>query len=129
MTHLSTSAIFALALLCASVSGCKKFPELELSEEQFDSKSPYPELVPLSVLLEEPEATITDDVETDLTTRRDDLLTTPDGATVEETKDPLLERLDALRERREAEAAEGSIFDDELRKRLEGGITPPTVPE
>ncbi|WP_293448397.1 hypothetical protein [Planktotalea sp.] len=129
MTHLSTSAIFALALLCASVSGCKKFPELELSEEQFDSKLPYPELVPLSVLLEESKATITDDVETDLTTRRDDLLTTPDGATVEETKDPLLERLDALHERREAEADEGSIFDDELRKRLEGGITPPTVPE
>jgi hypothetical protein len=129
MTHLSKSAFFVLALLCAGISGCKKFPELELSEEQFDSKSPYPELVPVSVLLEEPEATITGEVETDLTTRRDDLLTTPDAETVEETKDPILNRLDALRERRQAEAAEGSIFDEELRKRLEGGITPPTVPE
>jgi hypothetical protein len=116
-------------LLAVGLQACTKFPELEVSEAQFDDKTPYPEFVPMDVLLKEPEATITDDVETDLTTRRDDLLTTPDAQSAQDLKDPVLDRIDALRERSQANAQNGSIFDDELRKRLEGGITATTVPE
>ena len=116
-----------IAILCSGVVACAKFPELEVSEAQFDRKTPYPKFVPLDVLLKEPEASITDDVQDELTTRRDDLQSTPDAASSEETNDPVLDRLDALRARRDEEKE--PIIDDDLRKRLEGGITPPTIPE
>ncbi|MGB7317233.1 MAG: hypothetical protein WBC85_04630 [Planktotalea sp.] len=121
--------IIFIALCAAGLGGCGKFPELEVSEAQFDSKTPYPKLVPLEELLKEPEATITDEVQTDLTTRRDDLQATPEAQGVSDTSDPVLDRIDELRARRDAQAASDPAIDDELRKRMEAGITAPTVPE
>ncbi len=120
-----------LTFACAALSSCAKFPELEVSEAQFDSKTPYPKFVPLDVLLKEPEATITDDVQDDLTARRDDLqdTPTPSSESTDQANDPVLDRLDALSARRDAQASNDPIIDDELRKRMEGGITPPTIPE
>lgn len=116
----------AFAVLAA---GCAEIPEIEVSEAQFDSKTPYPKLVPIEELLKEPEASITDEVQDDLTTRRDDLLETPAAEGSEDTKDPVLDRIDALRARRDAEAASDPVIDEELRKRMETGISAPTVPE
>jgi hypothetical protein len=120
----SSSPIFIIAFL-VSLAGCADFPELEVSEAQFDSDTPYPDLVPLDELLEEPEPAITDELQETLTTRRDDLLATPDGA----TNDPLQARLDALRKKRDEKLEADPVIDDELRKRLEEGITAPTEPE
>ena len=125
--HISCLILFAL--LAVTNAGCQKFPELEVSEAQFDGKTPYPEFVPIEELLIEPEATITSEVETDLTTRRDTLQETPEGADAEDAGDPVLDRIDALRERRDNEATNDPIIDDALRKRLEGGINPPTIAE
>jgi hypothetical protein len=77
-------------------------------------------------LLKEPKPSITDEVQDDLTTRRDDLLETPDA---QQAKDPMLDRIDALRSRRDEQAESDPIIDEDLRKRLEGGISTPTVPE
>ena len=118
-----------LATLLTQLAACATFPELEVSEAQFDSKTPYPELVPVEELLEEPEASITDEVQDDLTTRRDELLETPDAKDAEEAKDPVLDRIAALRKRRDEQAASDPVIDDELRKRMEGGISAPIVPE
>lgn len=129
MSSLRAPLLISLVALCLAVPACRKFPELELSEKQFDNKTPYPEFVPLEILLKEPEATITDEVETDLTTRREDLQDTPAGQDATEAKDPVLDRLDALRAQRDAQAQSQPIIDDELRKRMEGGITAPIEPE
>ncbi|MGH1578677.1 hypothetical protein [Planktotalea sp.] len=129
MLSLRALVVFSLAIGAASLPGCRKFPEVEVSEAQFDSKTPYPKLIPFETLLKEPEPSITDEVEEDLTTRRDDLLDTPDADDLEEAKDPVLDRIDALRKRRDEQTTSDPIIDDELRKRLEGGITPPTEPE
>lgn len=123
------STLLVLTCVTAALPGCRKFPEVEVSEKQFDSKTPYPEFVPLEDLLNEPEATITDEVETNLTTRRDDLAETPDAQDLEDAQDPVLDRLDALRAKRETDAGSDPIIDEDLRKRLEGGITPPTIAE
>lgn len=125
--RLSTAIV--LGTFLSQLAGCATFPELEVSEAQFDSKTPYPKPVPLDELLTEPEPSITDEVQEELTTRRDDLLETPDAEDAEEAKDPVLDRIDALRKKREEQAQSDPVIDDELRKRMEGGITPPTVPE
>lgn len=124
-----TTLLFASAFLCIGLSACKDFPDLEVSEAEFDKKTPYPKLIPLEVLLKEPEATITDEIETELTTRRDDLNATPQAADAEDTNDPVLNRIDALRARQEEKAANDPIIDEKLRKRMEDGIKPPTLPE
>ncbi|MEP5154820.1 hypothetical protein [Planktotalea sp.] len=119
------SSPFLVLIALASLGGCADFPELEVSEAEFDRTTPYPDLVPLDELLEEPEPTITDELQDTLTTRRDDLLATPSGA----DSDPLLERLEALRKKRDEKLVADPEIDEELRKRLEGGITAPTEPE
>jgi hypothetical protein len=126
--------------LCTALAACADLPELEVSEAEFDSDTPYPEFVPVDVLLKEPEATITDDTQDDLDTRREDLLSTPLTDTDDED-DALQERIDALRKRQQEmsktpsastqtveESAEQSI-EDRLRDRLENGIRPPTPSE
>lgn len=123
--------ILALMSLPA-LAACQNFPELDVSEARFDASTPYPDLVPVSELLDAPEATITDEVEDELTNRRDDLTATPQAPSTADSdpaKDPLQNRLDALREKRDAEADNDPIIDDALRKRLETGITAPTLPE
>lgn len=112
--------LFVLALLAS----CTEFPELEVSEAEFDSSTPYPDLVPLEQLLKEPEPTITDEVQDTLTTRRDDLQSTPSGADPE--GDPLLERLQALRDKRDEKLEADPVIDETLRKRLEAGISAPS---
>ena len=131
MTFRLCPTILIAVLICTALPACKKFPELEVSEVQFDSKTPYPKFVPLDILLKEPEATITDEVEDNLTSRRDTLQDTPvvSSAQAEKANDPVLDRLDALNARLEAQAAADPIIDDALRKRMEGGINPPTLPE
>ena len=131
MTFRLRPTILITVLFCAALPACKKFPEIKISEAQFVSKTPYPKFVPLDILLKEPEATITDEVEDDLTSRRDTLQSTPvaSAAQTEMANDPMLDRLDALRARRKAQTAADPIIDDALRKRMEGGINPPTLPE
>ena len=127
MSRHRSFVLFAIGAALVALSGCKSFPELEVSEAQFDRKTPYPKLIPLEVLLKEPEPAITDDVQTDLTTRRDDLLSTPAGADADAANDPVLNRIDALRARQEAQAKNHPIIDEELRKRMESGIKPPVA--
>lgn len=117
-------SIFLVLLLGAGLVACRKFPEVDVSEKQFDSKTAYPEFVPLDELLDAPEPTITEEVESDLTTRRDDLQTTPQALDAEAQNAPVLDRLDALRQKRD-ETDPRAIFDEETRKRLESGITDP----
>ena len=109
------------------LNGCANFPELEVSEAEFDRKTRYPKFVPLEVLLKEPEATITDEVEAELTTRREDLQGTPVGVDAEDANDPVLNRIDQLRAQQQSNSANDPIIDDALRERMEGGIKPPTA--
>lgn len=118
--------VVKLAALSAVLSGCGNFPELEVSEAEFDRTTPYPKLVPMDVLLKEPEPAITDELQSDLTTRRDDLLATPTAADAEQRNDPVLDRLDALRAQQAAREQADALIDDELRKRMEDGIKPPS---
>lgn len=121
-------------LLVMALGGCRNFPEVEVSEAQFDSKTPYPEFVPLEVLMEQPEPAITPELQTELTTRRDALNATPQAAEAvlrsdarTGSKDPLLNRLDALRAKQATHNENAPDIEDELRKRMEEGITPPTT--
>jgi len=131
MTFRLRPTILITVLFCAALPACKKFPEIKISEAQFVSKTPYPKFVPLDILLKEPEATITDEVEDDLTSRRNMLQSTPVASAAQTgmANDPVLDRLDALRARSKVQAAADPIIDDALRKRMEGGINPPTLPE
>lgn len=124
-----TRALTLCFILLASLSaGCRDFPELELSEAEFDSSTPYPKFVPVEELLKEPEPSITDETQNALTSRRDALLDTPDGDGVSR-KDPLLDRLDALRAKRDARVTGDPVIDDQLRKRMTEGVTVPIAPE
>ncbi len=122
-------AALLIPALAPLMLACTTFPEPEVSEAEFDSKTPYPKLVPLEELLKEPEPSITDELQSDLTTRRDDLLSAPGSSNAAASQDPVLDRIDALRAQRDEQAARDSIIDDALRKRMEAGITAPTVPE
>lgn len=122
------SFIFALCAF-AALSSCRAFPEIEVSEQQFDAQTPYPEFVPLDVLLDEPEAEIDAEMQKDLTKRNRVLGRTDSAETLEDEQDPLLDRLDALRAKRDEEAVNDPAISDELRKRMEAGITAPRVPE
>ncbi len=140
MSFLDTSKQLAIVAFCSALAACSDLPELEVSEAEFDSKAPYPEFVPLDVLLKEPEATITDDTQDALDTRREDLLSTPVAQT-EPNDDALQKRIDALRKRQqrlsastlsrtpEVETSSAQSIEDRLRDRLENGIRPPTPSE
>jgi len=135
---------FLIFALCCALSACADFPELEVSEAEFDSDTPYPEFVPLEVLLKEPEVTITDETQAELDTRREDLQSTP-VATPDAEDDALQERIDALRKRQKElsentataetdanvgdDASDTQSIEDRLRDRLENGIRPPTSSE
>ena len=122
-------AIIALTCCIAALTACRQFPEIDVSEARFDKSTPYPEFVPLDVLLEEPEPEIDAELETELTQRGSTLNQTPEAPTTEEQQDPLLDRLDALRAKRAEQAGSDPIISDELRERMTGGITAPTIPE
>mgnify|MGYP001157965971 CR=1 FL=1 len=140
MSFLDTSKRLAIIAFCSALAACSDLPELEVSEAEFDSKTPYPDFVPLDVLLKEPEATITDDTQNALDTRREDLLSTPFAQT-EPKEDALQKRIDALRKRQqelsastlsrtpEVETSSAQSIEDRLRDRLENGIRPPTPSE
>ncbi|MEN8891501.1 hypothetical protein [Planktotalea arctica] len=121
------STPFIIALAATALLGCQKFPELDVSEEQFDAKSPYPKLVPIEELLKEPEPSITGEVQEELTARRDDLQAAPTPG--QNSDDPMQNRIDALRARRDVQAASDPLLDADLRKRMERGINAPIAPE
>jgi len=126
--HSARCAVVALAGL-AALTGCRAFPEIEVSEARFDDTTPYPEFVPMDTLLEEPEAEIDKAMQRKLTKRSRKLGRTDEADTLEDSDDPLLDRLDALRARRDNEAINDPVISDELRARMEAGVTAPAVPE
>ncbi|MEM9581296.1 MAG: hypothetical protein AAF891_11470, partial [Pseudomonadota bacterium] len=83
----------------------------------------------IDILLKEPEPEIDADFETEMTQRAVDLEATPEDASLEDKKDPVLDRLDALRAKRDAQEANGPLISDDLRKRLKTGVTEPQLPE
>ncbi len=129
---LSVQTLPVLILGLLVLSGCAGLPDLELSDAEFDQDTPYPEFVPLDVLLKEPEATITDETESTLDARREELVNTPLSPSGD-TNDALQQRIDALRKRQQelstGLAASEDDLDDRLRDRLENGIQPPNTSE
>ena len=140
MSFLDTSKQLAIVAFFSALAACSDLPELEVSEAEFDSKAPYPEFVPLDVLLKEPEATINDNTQDALDTRREDLLSTHVAQT-EPNDEALQKRIDALRKRQqelsastlsrtpEVETSSAQSIEDRLRDRLENRIRPPTPSE
>jgi hypothetical protein len=135
MTQPARTYALGLLLAALTLAACAGIPELEVSEAEFDDTTPYPGFVPFDILLKDPVPTITGDVETELTTRNADLtartaapaLAAASGTPLPQT-DPLLDRLDALRAKRNA-IGQTTVIDDALRARIDAGITAPTVPE
>lgn len=115
--------------LSLALTGCATFPEVEVSDQKFDADTPYPEFVPLDILLKAPEPEIDAETEAELTQRNADLAQTPSGATAQETADPILDRLDALRAKQAEQSAAAPEISDALRARMDAGITAPAIPE
>lgn len=113
--------VLLLLSLAICLQACRTFPEVEKLEQTFDAKQPYPDFVPLDLLLKEPVASITPELEAEMTADRDALQNTPAGTG---SKDPLQDRIDALDKKRAA--AKNSRIDDATRKRMENGITAPS---
>lgn len=134
MTQPARPYTLGLLLAALTLAACADIPELEVSEAEFDATTPYPGFVPFDILLKDPEPSITGDVEAELTERNTSLnariaepAASAAAATLPQT-DPLLDRLDALRAKRET-VNQAPVIDDALRARIDAGISAPTVTE
>ena len=120
--------LIVLIGLSLALPACRKFPELEVSEAQFDDDTPYPELVPLEELLNAPEPTIDFELEVEMTERAVIQQGTPQATPPEDATDPIQNRLDALRAKRDDASANRETLNDAMRKRLEEGVQIPDAP-
>ncbi len=124
------SASRCLCVPCIALSllgGCSSIPKVNISDARFDSTTPYPEFVPLEILLKEPEATIDDSFEASITIRAADQQDEALAAASQSATDTgaVDSRLETLRAKRDALTDVSSALDEESRTRLEAGISVP----